>query len=203
MKKGISLLIAILLFAASTCTGTAESGTIPSIRETMQSESEVQPFSFRGGIGWNMDMQQVKLLENSPMEERSSTEWSIMINSEPVTVSRFTADLVFMFYQNQLKMITYEFQSGASTLNYQYLLGALSSVYGDSVDTDGLVIKSMMDRIYPDRYRGDWIREGHMWTAKDGTHIFLYYFSANAYAILYTCPELTVRSTGGYDVNGL
>ena len=66
-----------------------------------------------------------------------------MINSEPVTVSRFTADLVFMFYQNQLKMITYEFQAGASTLNYQYLLGALCSVYGDSADTDGAVIKNV------------------------------------------------------------
>ena len=203
MIKGLALLIIMALVCGAVCTGWAESGTIPSIRETIQTESEVPPFSFRGGIGWNMDMQQVRLLENSPMEERSSTEWSIMINSEPVTVSRFTADLVFMFYQNQLKMITYEFQSGASTLNFQYLLGALSSVYGDSVNAEGAVIKSMMDRIYPDRYRGDWIREGHMWTSRDGTHIFLYYFSANAYAILYTSPELTVRSTGGYDVNGL
>ena len=203
MKKGLALLIIMALVCGAVCTGWAESGTIPSIRETIQTESEVPPFSFRGGIGWNMDMQQVRLLENSPMEERSSTEWSIMINSEPVTVSRFTADLVFMFYQNQLKMITYEFQSGASTLNFQYLLGALSSVYGDSVNAEGAVVKSMMDRIYPDRYRGDWIREGHMWTSRDGTHIFLYYFSANAYAILYTSPELTVRSTGGYDVNGL
>ena len=203
MKKIWILLMIVSLLSGTACAGIAESGTIPSIRETMQTETDIQPFSFRGGITWNMDMQQVRLMENSPMEERNSTEWSIMINSEPVTVSRFTADLVFMFYQNQLKMITYEFQAGASTLNFQYLLGALSSVYGDSVDTEGSVIKGMMDRIYPDRYRGDWIREGHMWTAKDGTHIFLYYFSANTYAILYTCPELTVQSTGGYDVNGL
>lgn len=202
MRKMIMILMALMM-AGTACTGTAESGTIPSIRETIQTEAEPPAFSFRNGVRWNMDMQQVRLLENSQMEERSSTEWSIMINSEPVAVSRFTADLVFMFYQNQLKMITYEFQTGVSTLNFQYLLGALCSVYGDSSETDGSVIKGMMDRIYPDRYRGDWIREGHMWTAKDGTHIFLYYFSANAYAILYTCPELTVQSSGGYDVNGL
>lgn len=203
MKKTAAVMIIMVILISMVGTGAAESGTIPSIRETMQTESAPPAFSFRNGVRWNMDMQQVRLLENSQMEERSSTEWSIMINSEPVAVSRFTADLVFMFYQNQLKMITYEFQSGASTLNFQYLLGALCSVYGDSVDTDGAAIKGMMDRIYPDRYRGDWIREGHMWTAKDGTHIFLYYFSANAYAILYTCPELTVQNSGGYDVNGL
>ena len=199
----IGALVILVMLTVNLCAGMAESGTIPSIRETIQTETEVQPFSFRGGIQWNMDMEQVRLLENSPMEERKSTEWSIMINSEPVTVSRFSADLVFMFYQNQLKMITYEFQSGTTTLNFQYLLGALSSVYGNSTKTEGAVIKGMMDRIYPDRYRGDWIREGHMWTAKDGTHVFLYYFSTNAYAILYTSPELTVQSGGGYDVNGL
>ncbi len=203
MNRVLVLIVLTVLLTAAVCPGMAESGTIPSIRESMQTEPDVQPFSFRNGIGWNMDMQEVRLMESSPMEERSATEWSFVINSVPVTVSRFTADLVFMFYQNQLKMITYEFQSGASVLNFQYLLGALSSVYGDSVDTEGSVIKGMMDRIYPDRYRGDWIRDGHMWTAKDGTHIFLYYFSANTYAILYTCPELTVQSTGGYDVNGL
>ena len=203
MNRVLVLLAVTVLLTAFACPGTAESGTIPSIRESMQTEPDVQPFSFRNGIGWNMDMQQVRLMENSPMEERSSTEWSIMINSEPVTVSRFTADLVFMFYQNQLKMITYEFQNGASTLNFQYLLGALCSVYGESTDTKGEVIKGMMDRIYPDRYRLEWIREGHMWTAKDGTHVFLYYFSENAYAILYTSPELTVQISGGYNVNGL
>ncbi len=204
MKKGLTILAALLLtMTGITCYGSAEGGSVPSIRETMQAETGTVPFSFRNGIGWNMDMEQVRLLENSQMEERRSTEWSIMINAEPVAVSRFTADLVFMFYQNQLKMITYEFQNGASTLNFQYLLGALCSVYGESTDTKGEVIKGMMDRIYPDRYRLEWIREGHMWTAKDGTHVFLYYFSENAYAILYTSPELTVQISGGYNVNGL
>lgn len=203
MRKSCFILLWVIILTGLMAAGMAESGGIPSIRETMQAETEIQPFSFRNGIHWNMDMQQVKILENSQMDERSSTEWSIMINAEPVTVSRFTADLVFMFYQNQLKMITYEFQSGASKLNYQYLLGALSSVYGDSAETDGVVIKGMMDRIYPDRYRGDWIREGRMWTSRDGTHIFLYYFSADAYAILYTSPELTIQNSGGYNVNGL
>ena len=56
MKKGLALLIIMALVCGAVCTGWAESGTIPSIRETIQTESEVPPFSFRGGIGWNMDM---------------------------------------------------------------------------------------------------------------------------------------------------
>ena len=203
MRRGLALLLIAAALLAAAGGGTAESGTIPSIRESMQTDPQAAPFFFRNGISWNMDMQQVHTLEPEPMTERSSTEWSIMVTTEPVAVSRFTADLVFMFYQNQLKMITYEFLSDGSMLNYQYLLGALCSVYGDSVGTDGPTVKSMMDRIYPDRYRADWIREAHMWTVSDGTHVFLYFFSDNAYAILYTSPELTVRSSGGYDINGL
>lgn len=203
MKKVLAVMIIAALAAGIACPGAAETGTIPTIRETMQTEAAIPSFSFRGGIGWNMDMEQVRLIESSRMEDRVSTEWSIMFTAEPVAVSCYTADLVFMFYQNQLKMITYEFQADTSMLKFQYLLGALCSVYGDSADTEGAVVKSMMDRIYPERYRGDWIREAHIWTARDGTHIFLYYFDANAYAILYTCPELTVQSVGGYNVNGL
>ena len=202
MKKTGVIIICLLLMAP--VTGTAEeAGNIPSIRETMQTEQTVTAFSFRNGIGWNMSMDQIKTLEPVPMAERSSNDWSVMVTSEQVQVSRFQADLVFMFWQDKLKMITYEFQADASKLNYQYLLGALCSVYGDSHEAQPAAIKSMMDRIYPDRYRADWIREAHAWTAADGTNLFLYYFSANAYAILYVSPELTVQGGGGYEINGL
>ena len=203
MKKRILLLCAVLLTILPAEESFAETGTILSIRETLQTEQEMKAFSFRNGIRWDMTTEQIRTLENVPMTDRSSSEWSVMITAEKVKVSRFTADLVFMFYQDQLKMITYEFQSDGSTLDYQYLLGALCSVYGESQNADGIVIKRMMDQIYPDRYRTDWIREGKMWNLTDGTHIFLYFFSNNAYAILYTCPQLTVQNTGGYEVEGL
>lgn len=200
IRAGMILTLMILTIG---CCGFAESGTIPSIRETIQAEPDPKAFSFRNGISWNMDNQQVRTLENVAMNERASDDWSVMVTNEPVPVSRFSADLVFMFYQNRLKMITYEFRSDGSTLNYQYLLGALCSVYGESRNAEPAVIRSMMDRIYPGRYREDWIRESFMWTTPDGTHIFLYYFSADAYAILYTSPELTFQGSGGYETNGL
>ena len=204
MKKAGLILICAILTAAMAAAGTAEeAGNIPSIRETMQAEPATAAFSFRNGIGWNMNMEQVKALENVGMTERSSNDWSVMVTAEQVQVSRFQADLVFMFWQDKLKMITYEVQADASKLNYQYLLGALCSVYGDSREAQPAVIKGMMDRIYPDRYRTDWIREAHTWTTGDGTNLFLYYFSANAYAILYVSPELTVQGGGGYETNGL
>ena len=203
MKKTGLILICALLTIVFLSGLAEEAGNIPSIRETMQTEQQPVPFSFRNGIGWNMNMEQVKALENVPMTERSSSDWSVMVTAEQVQVSRYQADLVFMFWQDQLKMITYEFQPESSKLNYQYLLGALCSVYGESHETQPATIKSLMDRIYPDRYRIDWIREAYARTAADGTNVFLYYFSANAYAILYVSPELTVQGGSGYETNGL
>ena len=203
MRKRIAAALTGLIVLLTACTGTAEGTIIPSLRETIGTQQAPPAFSFRGGIGWNMTPEQVQTLENVPMTVRSSGDWSVSVAGSPVQVSRFTADLVFMFFQNQLKMITYEFQSDGNTLNYQYLVGALCSVYGDRHDADPAVIKALMDQIYPDRYRLDLITQPHSWTAPDGTCIYLYYFTANAFAILYTPPELAPQGGGTYQTNGL
>ena len=181
------------------CGAAAETQTIPSIRDTV--DSAVKPFSFRNGVLWGMDSAQVQSTESIQMDERSSGEWSVMVSSEPVEVSRFTADLIYMFRDNALQMIAYEFQT-CTTLNYQYLTGALSAVYGESQTADATRIKAYMDLLYPDRYRTDWITHMYVWHAEDGTCVFMYYYSSEAYAILYVNPQL-MNNVNGYAVNGL
>ena len=206
MKKRKALLILIILSMAFSLMGAAAEGTgTSSIRDMVMTEKK--PFSFRNGISWGMNPQQVSVIENIPMEQRSSTEWSVMVPTEKVQVSRFYADLVYMFYQNALRMINYEFQEERNgqtdprSLNYQYLTGALCSVYGESREANPAVIKSWMDRIYQDYYQQEKIHDALEWTAEDGTVIFLYYFSDTSFAILYVCPSNGGGS--GYDTNGL
>lgn len=201
MKRRIlclALLTALLVLPAGF--SPAESQTIPSIRDTMTEEKP--RFSFRNGIQWGMSPEQVRASETVEMTERSSGEWSVMVTASPVEVSRFSADLVFMFQTNALQMITYEFQQHESSLNYQYLTGALCAVYGESAEANASEIKGYMDRIYQDRYRLDWINRALVWNHEDGTRIFLYYFSGDAFAILYVNPEMAGKS-GGYLINGL
>jgi hypothetical protein len=57
-------------------------------------------FRFRDGIRWGMNPAQVRALENVPMTERSTQNWSVMLTDEKVAVSRFTADLVLCFFRN-------------------------------------------------------------------------------------------------------
>ncbi len=206
MKKRKALLILIILSMAFSLMGAAAEGPgTSSIRDMVMTEKK--PFSFRNGISWGMNPQQVSVIENIPMEQRSSTEWSVMVPTEKVQVSRFYADLVYMFYQNALRMINYEFQEERNgqtdprSLNFQYLTGALCSVYGESREANPAVIKSWMDRIYQDYYQQEKIHDALEWTAEDGTVIFLYYFSDTSFAILYVCPSNGGGS--GYDTNGL
>ncbi len=201
MKRIAVLLLCVILICFSGTPAAAESGSTASIRDLVITE-EKKPFSFRNGIAWAMNPQQVALIENIPMKQSSSSEWSVLISESPVQVSRFSADLVYMFKQDALRMITYEFTKDCSTLNFQYLTGALCSLYGDNKAASPASIKGWMDLVYQNYYHPDLIQQASEWTAEDGTRIFLYYFRQDAYAILYVCPQ-SGGNGSGYDTNGL
>ena len=156
-------------------------------------------FRFRDGIRWGMNMQQVSALETQPMTERSMNSWSIMLTNGRVAVSRFTADLVFMFRDDRLLMISYEFPQEKQD-SFQYLTGALSSLYGEKADAEPLKIKALMDAINPSRYRIEQITRACEWKNVDGTTVYLYYYSETDFAIMYVSPELGSRI---YQTNGL
>ena len=200
-RKIAAVFLCVLLAGLAACCAAAEGGNPGSIRDLMDSE-EKKPFSFRNGITWAMNQQQVSLIENIPMKQSSSSEWSVLIPESQVQVSRFSADLVYMFRQDALRMITYEFTKDCSTLNFQYLTGALCSLYGENKAASPERIKGWMDLVYQNYYNPELIQHPSEWTAEDGTNIFLYYFRPDAYAILYVCPQ-SGGNGSGYDTNGL
>ncbi len=169
---------------------------------TPQPSSASAEFFFRGGIRWNMSREQVRALEPIDLTERTNDSWSVLIPLSPVEVSRYQADLVYMFQNDQLKMIQYEFGSKGSAYDYAYLTGALDSVYGSHAEADAVEIVTLMDRIYPSYYRTESITKPYAWTAGDGTRIYQFYYSPTAYTILYANPADSV-GVGGYVTTGL
>lgn len=203
MKRLFIILMSLLMLAASVCA--EDTGIVPGIREYMETDQPTatpapDAFRFRDGIRWGMKPEQVKALENEGMTERTLQDWSIMLTDEKVAVSRFTADLVFMFRQDRLMMITYEFQRQDPETDFRYLTGALSSLYGEKAQADPMMIKNLMDIINPNRYRTEAMTEGYGWVLPDGTAVYLYYFSKDAFAIMYVSPEI---GAGAYQTNGL
>lgn len=201
MKRLLTVIVALMMLPAVGNASAAGFGLLST--PAPQATEQIPAFTFRNGIGWNMSTEQVSTLETAPMNERTSGEWSVMMTAEKVAVSRFAADLVFIFRQNQLRMITYEFNyNNDSVISFYYLIGALEFKYGKSQDAEPQIVKNLMDRIDPNHYRTERIQQVHAWTDKDGTGIYLYYFDTDRFAILYASPELSAPG-GGYDVNGL
>ena len=201
MKKFLTVILALMMLSAAGSASAAGFGLLST--PVPQATEQIPAFTFRNGISWNMTTEQVSTLETAPMNERTSGEWSVMVTTEKVAVSRFAAELVFIFRQNQLRMITYEFNyNNDSVISFYYLIGALEFKYGKSQDAEPQTVKNLMDRIDPNHYRTERIQQVHAWTDKDGTGIYLYYFDTDRFAILYASPELSAPG-GGYDVNGL
>ena len=185
MKKTAAFLMAVLtLFCASAALA---GGVIPDLRDSPTAAPPAAVFSFRNGIQWNMTGELVQALETVQLTERKQDGWSILFPLGPVEVSRYTADLVYMFYNDRLKMISYDFGTKGSDSDFRYLTGALDTVYGEHTAADAAVIVGIMDQIYPGYYTADKLRNQQVWTASDGTLIYLYYYAENAYAILYVC----------------
>ena len=131
------------------------------------------------------------------------TKMTNVYSQQPVEVSRFHADLVYMFHQNQLKMITYDFGQEGTGSDFQYLQGALAAVYGEMREADAGEVVQLMDQIYPGYYSEPLLQQVCGWTAEDGTPIYLYYYADGAFAILYASAEIAQPGAGQYMINGL
>ena len=198
MKKSLCLLLTLLLLCP--LASSLASGVIPNLRETPTVTPAVGTFSFRGGVQWNMSREQVRALETLELTERNQDSWSNLYPLSTVEVSKFRADLVYMFYSDRLKMISYDFGSGGSEADFLYLTGALDSVYGDHTESPASEIIGIMDQIYPGYYTADRLTSRRGWRAGDNTLIYLYYYAENAYAVLYVCAG---GSAGTYTTTGL
>ena len=194
-----ALLAGIFWLLLAGC-GAAE-GAVPDLRTPESAPAGA--FQFRNGITWGMTPEQVQQTEPTPMIERKQDLWSVLYTQSRVEVSRYAADLVFMFRENSLKMITYDFGSSAGDGSYGYLIGALSEVYGEGLTPEAGQIVALMDQIYPGFYTAERLTTPHGWIANDGTQVYLYYYADGAYAILYASPDMSAPGSGSYNTTGL
>ena len=108
MKKRSWILIFLLLI---TNFAGAE-GVIPPDFWAQETVTPATGFTFRDGVSWNMSKEQVRGMEKIELTDRSNGSWSILYPLQRVEVSRYQADLVYMFHEDRLKMIT------RSTISY-------------------------------------------------------------------------------------
>ena len=204
MIKRILCLAAAVLLAAG---GAAAEGWFPTWENTATPAPSAAPsggFTFRGGVTWDMAPEAVREKETGQqMEERSQDKWSVLYSVGRVEVSRYFADLVYIFYDRQLQMILYAFDKGETTNSFLYLTGALSAVYGDTKAAEAAEVVSLMERVYPGMYTTETISDVHAWQTADGTRVFLYHQAGGSFSILYGAPGTALPAGGEFNTSGL
>ena len=192
----------ILIFLLLLMGSAGAEGVIPPDFWAKETAAPTAGFSFRGGIAWNMSKEQVRSTEKIELTDRSNGNWSILYPLERVEVSRYQADLVYMFHEDRLKMITYDFGNAGTAADFAYLSGALDSVYGEHTEPDASVVVTIMDQIYPGYYTAERIHEIRGWSSGEDTWLYLYYYAENAYGILYVSAD-SAPAAGNYVTTGL
>ncbi|MBQ6382681.1 MAG: hypothetical protein IJJ42_03660 [Clostridia bacterium] len=203
-KTGLIRILTALAAAVllTCCAGIGLAGAIPDLH-TVEPEASAGAFQFRNGAGWGDTAAAIQEKEGQAMVERKQGDWAILYTQSRVEVSRYFADLVYMFYQDKLRMITYDFGTDSGSGSFGYLTGALSSVYGEMSEAESGDVIRVMDQIYPGYYSESLVTGVKQWTAADGTLIYLYYYAAEAFAILYVSPSAGIPGGGQYITNGL
>ncbi len=201
LRAGTACLLAAAMLGTIAC-ASATDGVIPDLHTEPETDISGK-FTFRKGISWGMASAEVQEKEAQAMVERKRDDWAVQYTQGRVEVSRYFADLVYMFHQDQLRMISYDFGTDAGAGSFSYLEGALSSVYGEMTEAVPAEVIRVMDQIYPGYYTENLLSRVRGWTAADGTLIYLYYYAAEAFAILYVSPSAVQPGAGQYITTGL
>ena len=203
MRKHTAVLLAVMILLVSCLSHGLGESVVSGFRGEETPAAVPGTFSFRNGVQWGMNSLQVRETEQQTMVERTQNEWSVLYPQNRVEVSRFFADLVYIFHQDRLKIIMYEFDPAEPYSSYQYLFNALRSVYGETTAAEPGNLVAIMNLFYPGKYQEGTISRISGWQTQDGTEVYLYYYSDTAFAILYACPGIREPANQNYATNGL
>lgn len=197
MKKLFCLLLALLLCMSA-------------VAEMADSSENVTPanaaFVLRNGITWGASPEAVQAAEGAVDDLYEGTPW-MQLYYYSVSVSNYKADLSYIFREEQLVCIGYDFFALAERNrlpeeDYLYMTEALSSKYGESLGTaDTQRVRELMNTLSP--IEDEWIISLYgAWELEDGTYIAALSME-NLFYILYFDEPTMYQLCGIYNTSGL
>ncbi len=161
-------------------------------------------FTFRNGIVWGMSAADVTAAEGRECDiEYPFDEEKSLLFFENTTVSKYTSDMQFLFWGDQLRLVVYDFYGYSATDadGFTYLLGAMDSSYGASTAADPAEIASVLNNVVPELYLAEELTDCHVWQLTDAT-IYMFRYPGDSFAIVYT-DSAFFEPVVGFDVSGL
>lgn len=186
-------------------------GLLPVMLMMLAFPALAEPYTFSNGAQWGMSKAEIAEIEKAePDYDEPGREHVRGIGYYDQTVSKYTAERVYVLADDELFSVWYEDFSSNEDKDLKYLQGALTSLYGEAADLP----PENVVKFIADVTDSDWSEEvtfssqsSSQWTVGDDTNIWLFNVTLdsdeNDIYLFYIDANFDESQIGIYDTTGL
>ena len=186
-------------------------GLLPVMLMMLAFPALAEPYTFSNGAQWGMSKAEIAEIEKAePDDDEPGREHVQGVMYCDQTVSKYTADRVYILADDELFSVWYEDFSSNEDKDLKYLQGALTSLYGEAA---ALPPENVV-KFIADVTDSDWSEEvtfssqsSSQWTVGDDTKIWLFNVTSdsdeNVIFLIYIDANFDESQIGIYDTTGL
>ena len=182
-------------------------GLLPVMLMMLAFPALAEPYTFSNGAQWGMSKAEIAEIEKAePDDDAPGREHVQGVMYCDQTVSKYTADRVYILADDELFSVWYGNFSSNEDKDLKYLQGALTSLYGEAAALPHEnVAKFITDTL--DSGLGGEVTFSSQWTVGDDTNIWLFNvtsdFDENVIFLFYIDANFDGSQIGIYNTTGL
>lgn len=182
-------------------------GLLPVMLMMLAFPALAEPYAFSNGAQWGMSKAEIAEIEKAePDDDVPLREHVQAVIYDNQTVSKYTAERVYVLADDELFSVWYEDFSSNEDKDLKYLQGALTSLYGEAAALPPEnVAKFITDTL--DSGLGGEVTFSSQWTVGDDTNIWLFNvtsdFDEKYIILIYIDANFDESQIGIYDTTGL
>ncbi|MFQ7694184.1 MAG: hypothetical protein ACLRM6_07870 [Christensenellales bacterium] len=182
-------------------------GLLPVMLMMLAFPALAEPYTFSNGAQWGMSKAEIVEIEKAePDDDGPIREHVQAVIYGNQTVSKYTAERVYVLADDELFSVWYEDFSSNEDKDLKYLQGALTSLYGEAAALPPEnVVKFVAD--VADSDLGGEVTFSSQWTAGDDTSIWLFNVTSdsdeNDIFLFYIDANFDESQIGIYNTTGL
>lgn len=182
-------------------------GLLPVMLMMLAFPALAEPYTFSNGAQWGMSKAEIAEIEKAePDDDVPGREHVQGVMYCDQTVSKYTADRVYILADDELFSVWYGNFSSNEDKDLKYLQGALTSLYGEAAALPPEnVAKFITDTL--DSGLGGEVTFSSQWTVGDDTNIWLFNvtsdFDEKYIILIYIDANFDGSQIGIYDTTGL
>lgn len=182
-------------------------GLLPVMLMMLAFPALAEPYTFSNGAQWGMSKAEIAEIEKAePDDDAPGREHVQGVTYCDQTVSKYTADRVYILADDELFSVWYGNFSSNEDKDLKYLQGALTSLYGEAAALPPEnIAKFITDTL--DSGLGGEVTFSSQWTVGDDTSIWLFNVTPNSdenyIFLIYIDANFDGSQIGIYDTTGL